>query len=117
MPFKLILFILCMIIAAAFTGFNLGNVCDINFGFMRFEKVPVFLTILFSFLAGVLVTLPFTFGKRKAHAAAKPEKKLFAKKEKIAKNAPGKIPEENTVLPVQNVLHEQNSDSAGEKKA
>ena len=74
-----------MIIAAAFTGFNLGNVCDINFGFMRFEKVPVFLTILFSFLAGVLVTLPFTFGKRKAPAATKAEKKLFAKKEKQSK--------------------------------
>lgn len=117
MPFKLILFILCMIIAAAFTGFNLGNVCDINFGFVRFEKVPVFLTILFSFLAGVLVTLPFTFGKRKAHAAAKPEKKLFAKKEKIAKNAHGKAPEENTVLPEQNVLPVQSSDSAGTKKA
>ena len=117
MPFKLILFILCMIIVAAFTGFNLENVCDINFGFVRFEKVPVFLTILFSFLAGILVPLPFTFGKRKAPAAAKAEKKLFAKKEKIAKNAPAKIPEENTVLPVQNGLHEQNSDSAGAKKA
>lgn len=111
MPFKLILFILCMIIAAAFTGFNLENVCDINFGFVRFEKVPVFLTILFSFLAGVLVTLPFTFGKRKAPAAAKAEKKLFAKKERIAKNTVRKDAEENGVLPF------QNAEPAANKKA
>lgn len=117
MPFKLILFILCMIIVAAFTGFNLENVCDINFGFVRFEKVPVFLTILFSFLAGIVVTLPFTFGKRKTTAAAKTEKKLFAKKEKIAKNASVKTSEENTVLPAQNVFPAQNPDSAGTKKA
>lgn len=117
MPFKLILFILCMIIAAVFTGFNLENSCDINFGFKRFEQVPVFLTILFSFLAGVLITLPFTFGKRKAPAAAKTEKKLFAKKEKIAKNALRKNPDEHTVLSEQNVLQPQNPDSADTEKA
>lgn len=61
MPWKLIFFILCLIIAAVFTGLNLGNSCDINFGFSRLEKVPVFLTILFSFAAGILITLPFVF--------------------------------------------------------
>ena len=44
MPWKLIFFILCLIIAAVFTGLNLGNSCDINFGFSRLEKVPVFFT-------------------------------------------------------------------------
>ncbi|WP_428769479.1 hypothetical protein V1L52_10585 [Treponema sp. HNW] len=117
MPFKLILFILCMIIAAVFTGFNLENSCDINFGFKRFEQVPVFLTILFSFLAGVLITLPFTFGKKRGSSAAKTEKKLFAKKEKIAKNALRKNPDEHTVLPVQNVLQPQDSAASETKKA
>lgn len=66
MPWKLIFFILCLIIAAVFTGLNLGNSCDISFGFSRLEKVPVFLTILFSFSAGILITLPFVFiGRRK----------------------------------------------------
>lgn len=71
-----------MIIAAVFTGFNLENSCDINFGFKRFEQVPVFLTILFSFLAGALITLPFTFGKKRVKAAAS----VSVKKEKKSKD-------------------------------
>ena len=86
MPFKLILFILLLVIAAVFTGLNLENACDINFGFRRFEQVPVFLTILFSFLAGVLMTLPFTFGKRRGTRPVKTEKVGLFKKEKKVKS-------------------------------
>ena len=126
MPWKFILFIFFLILGAVFTGLNLGNSCNINFGFKTFEQIPVFLTILFAFLAGIVVTLPFTLGRGKkegspkapkAEKQGKPRRPLFAKKEKIAKNASVKMSEENTVLPAQNVFPAQNPDSAGTKKA
>ena len=94
MPWKFILFIFFLILGAVFTGLNLGNSCNINFGFKTFEQIPVFLTILFAFLAGIVVTLPFTLGRGKkegspkapkAEKQGKPRRPLFAKKEKQSK--------------------------------
>ncbi len=62
MPIKLIGTIILMVIVALFTGFNLDNRCNIWL-FHTFEQVPVYITILGSFVAGVIVTLPFTFKK------------------------------------------------------
>ena len=81
MPWKFILFILFLILGAVFTGLNLGNSCNINFGFKTFEQIPVFLTILFAFLAGIVVTLPFTLSRGKKEPAIKPEKGLKNKKQ------------------------------------
>lgn len=65
MPWKLILFLLALIVLTCFFGFNVTNVCNISFGFYTFEKIPVFMSTLIAFTIGVLVMLPFTFGKRK----------------------------------------------------
>ena len=79
----LIIFIVIAVLIAIFTGFNLGNVCDVNVIFHTFHKVPVFITIIISFIAGIVVALPFSFGKGKSIAA----KKIDKIKAKAAKDA------------------------------
>ncbi|OHE70099.1 MAG: hypothetical protein A2Z99_11355, partial [Treponema sp. GWB1_62_6] len=53
--------VLSIFVLVAFIGFNLGNSCDVSFGFTALRGVPVFLTALFSFAAGMLVVLPLAF--------------------------------------------------------
>ena len=94
----LIIFIIIAVLIAIFTGFNLGNVCDVNVIFHTFHKVPVFITIIISFIAGIVVALPFSFGKGKSIAAKKIDKiKAKAAKDalKNAESADGKAPAEN----------------------
>ena len=62
MPIKLIAVLVLVVLVAVFTGFNLENKCTIWF-FHSFTDIPVFASLLVSFLAGVVVTLPFTFIK------------------------------------------------------
>ena len=65
MPFKLIGTIILVVLVAILTGFNLSNKCTIWF-FHNFEKIPVFAALLGSFIAGVIITIPFTlYGRRK----------------------------------------------------
>ena len=94
----LIIFIVIAVLIAIFTGFNLGNVCDVNVILHTFHKVPVFITIIISFIAGIVVALPFSFGKGKSIAAKKIDKiKAKAAKDalKNAESADGKAPAEN----------------------
>ncbi len=62
MPFKLILFIIVVVLVTVFIGFNLENACSVWLFFRTFDNVPVFITIFAAFALGVLVMLPFTFG-------------------------------------------------------
>lgn len=125
MVLKLIFTIALLVAVAIFSGFNLDNRCDIWLFGKVFSKAPVFMPILVSFAAGILVTLPAIFlrGEKKmtaeqARAMAErleqnqkkqlekqlqrqkkleeakakaqgvlPQKPLFGKKEKAAKNA------------------------------
>ena len=65
MPFKLIGTIILVVLVAILTGFNLSNKCTIWF-FHNFENIPVFAALLGSFIAGVIITIPFTlYGRRK----------------------------------------------------
>jgi len=61
MVLKLIFTIALLVAVAIFTGFNLGNKCDIWLFAKKFDQVPVFITIAISFAAGILVTLPAVF--------------------------------------------------------
>ena len=63
MPVRLLATIILMVLVAIFTGFNLDNKCDIWL-FHTFKAVPVFVTILTSFVAGVIVMLPFTLRRK-----------------------------------------------------
>jgi uncharacterized integral membrane protein len=66
MPWKLLLFILMMVLFVVFTGFNLENKATINFGFAAIEDVPVFISLFFAFLLGILFSLPvFLFQRSK----------------------------------------------------
>ena len=65
MPFKLIGTIILVVLVAILTGFNLSNKCTIWI-FHNFENIPVFAALLGSFIAGVIITIPFTlYGRRK----------------------------------------------------
>ncbi len=74
MPVKLVGSLIVAAIAALFTGYNLDNKCNVWI-FHTFEQVPVALTIIVSLMAGVIITLPFTFGK---NAPRKPTEKDMA---------------------------------------
>jgi len=67
MPWRLILTIAIFIIFMIFAAFNLdeANRCNISFGFKEFENIPVFLTVFFSFVAGLVCATPLVFHIRK----------------------------------------------------
>ncbi len=69
-----------VVLVALLTGFNLSNKCSIWF-FHSFEDIPVFAALLSAFLAGVVITLPFTFGKKRKTDSL-PETKKKEKKSK-----------------------------------
>ena len=64
MPVKLILFLIIIVIVTIFAGFNISNVCNVSLVFHEFQNVPVFVTVLFSFVIGIRVMLPFSFRKK-----------------------------------------------------
>ena len=76
MPVKLIGTIILLILVTIFAGANLDNKCDITFVFYTFTQVPVFMTVIISFVIGVILMIPFTFGRKKkpvhSPAQAKP---------------------------------------------
>ena len=80
MPIKLIGTIILLILVTIFAGVNLDNKCDITFIFYTFKDVPVFMTVIISFAIGLIVMLPFTFG-RKRRKAVKQEAKPVENKE------------------------------------
>ena len=51
---RLISSIVALVIIAFFAGFNLENKCDVNLLFYTFKDAPVFFTVVFSFVAGVI---------------------------------------------------------------
>lgn len=89
MPIKLLGTVVLLIIVTIFCGFNLGEDyrCNINLLFHTFENVPVFFTVLISFLTGVLIMFPFTIGnaKHRAEQKARDEAAKKAREEAKAK--------------------------------
>ena len=69
MPWKLILLVIVIVLVAIFVGVNHANVCNISFIFTEFHNVPVYVTILVSFVIGMLIMLPFTIGKKRGKSA------------------------------------------------
>jgi uncharacterized integral membrane protein len=88
MPFKMIGTVIILVLLSLFIGFNIDNRCNVWL-FHTFENVPVFITILVSFLAGLVVMIPFMFGRRRItdkDIAAFEQRKKSAE-DKIAKQA------------------------------
>ena len=76
---NLIVFIIIFVIFLGFIVLNLGNKCDISFGFIILPEVPVFLTALLSFMLGLLLSVPLALsaaGKRKKKLSTPAPKKL-----------------------------------------
>jgi uncharacterized integral membrane protein len=78
MPFRLISLFAVMVISILFAGFNTEKV-TISFGFYQFTDIPLFLALLSSFAAGMLVMFPFVF-----IAGFRNKKSLLNKAEKAA---------------------------------
>lgn len=64
MPWKLLAFIAVMAIVLVFIGFNLDNRCDISLVFVTFSSVPVVITILVTYILGLLSALILSIGRR-----------------------------------------------------
>ncbi|HOT62102.1 MAG TPA: hypothetical protein PLU93_04505 [Treponemataceae bacterium] len=86
MPWKLILFLAALVVATVFIGVNLDNRCDVNLLVRTFKDVPVFVSLLFAYLAGALSVVPF-FLKRDRRA---PPRQLGEGVDRSAKKARGK---------------------------
>ena len=101
---RLIVVILIFAIFLTFFMLNLENKCDISLGFREFNGIPVFLCSLFSFVLGMIFTLPlvFSIGKnRKKSAAVSPpsgEKKkgLWGRKNKDSDSTLDEIKKEDS---------------------
>ena len=92
MPWRLVQFIVVFVIFLLFIMFNLGNSCDINFGFTTFKDVPVFLTAFIAFTGGIIFSIPFIL-VNKFHKKDKPPKppKEKRKKRKKTTDQPNEI--------------------------
>jgi uncharacterized integral membrane protein len=61
MPRRLIQIIVFFAVILLFIVFNLENKCDISIIIKKIPDVPVYLIAFFSFILGMISTLPFIF--------------------------------------------------------
>ena len=88
---KLIIGIVLLVFTVFFVGFNLDNRCDVNLLFYTFKNLPVFYTILISFVLGVFVTIPAFLLSLKNDKKNKTQKPLsFSKNSKKSAETPKK---------------------------
>lgn len=86
MVIRLLCTIATLVLLAFFVGFNLDNKCDVNLLVHTFEDVHIFITIIISFAAGSLFTLPLIFMHKAKKAKAESEAKTKQKKSLFKKN-------------------------------
>ncbi len=92
MPWRLVLFVVFVVFFAAFMGANLENKTPISLIFYVTEPIAVYMIILYSFVAGIVVMLPFTFAvarrkKAKSENIEKEPKKKARKNEEAQSDA------------------------------
>ena len=69
---RLVVFIIIFVIFLGFIVLNLGNTCDISFGFKTFKDVPIFVSIFISFVFGLLASIPMIFSLRRSQKKSAP---------------------------------------------
>ncbi len=84
MPGKWLYFIIIMLMLALFMGFNLSNRCDISIIVHVFKDVPIFLSMLFSFLLGNIAVVPFLISRRHKIKKAEKQALIYHDVEKVA---------------------------------
>lgn len=87
MVVRLLCTIATLVILAFFVGYNLDNKCDVNLLVHTFKDVHIFITIIISFAAGSLFTLPVIFihkskKNKKENESCQKQKKFSFKKNK-----------------------------------
>ena len=101
MPWRLIQFILIFGIFLVFAGMNLKpeNSCIINLGFKSIE-VLVFFPVFFSFILGMLCSLPYVIKMRlrNKNGQSGDDRKLPGSRKKNKNDTPD-MPEDSTYLP------------------
>ena len=71
---RLITIIIILALLLGFIVLNMNHKADISFGFKKFEEVPVFVSVLFAFVLGMLFSLPFGIAlSRKLRRSVKSE--------------------------------------------
>ncbi|MDR1900256.1 MAG: hypothetical protein LBQ55_09630 [Treponema sp.] len=99
MPWRLIGWILILGIFLVFIALNLGNSCDLSFGFHTFSSVPVYLTAFSSFVLGLLCAIPVAIavrrGKKRGDGGPAKQKKETGRKKDDEAVPPGDLPGEN----------------------
>ena len=84
MPWKLILFLVFLILTTIFIGFNLDNTCTVNLVFTTFSDAPVFIVVLSSVIIGAIIAALFLISMQLSS-----KKKIQPKSKKdTAKNKP-----------------------------
>ncbi|MBE6351114.1 MAG: hypothetical protein E7062_10275 [Spirochaetaceae bacterium] len=109
MPWKLIFFIIFLVIATVFIGYNLDNRCNISFVFFQLENIPIFISLAGAFTLGILVVLPFTFGKKTKQKNKDVQSKQ--KKEIIVKTPIEKNPKQDKNSKIDSTPIEQNKEN------
>jgi uncharacterized integral membrane protein len=100
MPWRLIGFIILFGILLIFITLNLGNTCNISFGFKTFDDVPVFLTAFCSFALGLLCTIPLSISLRLRKKAKQTRLSSPAEGRKSGKKKKGKASVEESSEPL-----------------
>jgi len=71
MPWRMLLFLVVLTVVVILFAANMENRGSISFIFARLDDVPIFMAVLFAFIAGALTMLPFTTGQRRKGRAIK----------------------------------------------
>jgi uncharacterized integral membrane protein len=64
MPWKLIGFIAICIVFVVFSGLNVQKI-QVSFGIVTLSDVPLFVTLIVSFILGSIITIPFVMVSNK----------------------------------------------------
>ncbi len=75
MSVKAILSALFLGVIVAFIALNQKNACDISFGFTVLSGVPVYLTVLASFVVGMVAVLPLSLSRRRHSSSGRSSSK------------------------------------------
>jgi hypothetical protein len=98
MPWRLIGYIVILIILLGFIGFNLENRCDISFGprgLLTLSQVPVYFTAFSSFVLGMLCSIPLVISLRKKEPKT-PGEGNAKKREKAKAETLEPVPDDGT---------------------
>ena len=82
MPWRLLITLAILVLVALFATFNLNRV-DVSVGFYIFKEIPLFLALMFSFILGAVVMLPFALGGMRRGKKADKVKKISEEQSKL----------------------------------